>query len=318
MKQLFYILSIGSFFLVINTKAQSVANNWYGVGVVDLPNSSNNYLSEVILNEKNSKIIGVFNYYFRDSLFSNKIEGSYNKTTNRLSLGKQNIIFYRSNNTKIGIDCPMYGEFTLRSSRVETVLKGVLYTDKNHQFTCPDINFTLKKGIDIIPIKKESYTIVPKKRKEATIIAPLKETTVNTHKTDTAIVTKMPQSIDTKQLIYSSRTKVYSRDIEISSNVIKVELYDNGEIDYDSVTLYLNDKMVMPKAMLTHNAINITLALNDSLEFNELSMFADNLGLIPPNTAALILYDGKIRYEIMMLSDLSRNATIKLRKKKKE
>jgi hypothetical protein len=46
-------------------------------------------------------------------------------------------------------------------------------------------------------------------------------------------------------------------------------------------------------------------------------MFADNLGLIPPNTAALILYDGRIRHEIMMMSDLNRNATIKLRRKKK-
>jgi hypothetical protein len=320
MKGLFCILIIGLFFMVstTSTKAQSVADNWYGVGVVDLPNSSNNYLAEVILHEKNNKVTGIFNYYFRDSLFSNKIEGAFNKTTNRLTLGKQNIIFHRSNDTKIGVDCPMYGELTLRSSRVETVLKGVLFTDKTHQFTCPDINFILKKGIDIIPIKRESYTILPKKNKEATIITPRKETTVNTNRTDTAVVTNAPKSIDPKQLLYSNRTKVYMQDIEITGNSIRLEIYDNGEIDYDSVTLYLNDKMVMPKTMLKHSAINLTLPLSDSLEFNELSMFADNLGLIPPNTAALILYDGKTRYEIMLSSDLNRNATIKLRKKKKE
>jgi hypothetical protein len=320
MKHLFCVLILGASLIIIttSTRAQSVTNNWYGVGTVYLPNSSNNYMVEVILNEKNSKVTGVFNYYFRDSLFSNKIEGTFYKATNRLTLGKQNIIFHRSNDTKIGVDCPMYGEFTLRNSRVETELKGVLYADINHQYTCPDINFVLKKGIDIVPIKKEAYTILPKKNKEAIVILPRKPSVINTSKSDTAVVTKKaPETINPKQLLYFNRQKVYTQELDIQSSSIRVELYDNGQIDYDSVSLYLNDKLVLGSTVLTHNAITITLPLNDSLEFNELSMFADNLGLIPPNTAALILYDGKVRHEIMMMSDLNRNATIKLKRKKK-
>jgi len=308
-------------------QAQSIKDKWYGIGIVEVPNETNSYLGELILNEKNSKVTGVFNYYFRDSLFTNKIEGKFDKATNRLLLAKQNIIFHRSYNTKTGVDCPMYAEMTLRNSRVESVLKGMLYADKEHQFTCPVINFNFKRIKDVAPqptpplpaTKKESYTILPKKNKEATVILPRKPSVVTNVKTDTAVVTKKaPATLDPKQLLYSNRQKVYTQELDIESSSIRIELYDNGEIDYDSVSLYLNDKLVLGSTMLKQNAITMTLPLSDSLEYNELSMFADNLGLIPPNTAALILYDGKIRHEIMMSSDLSRTATIKLRKKKKE
>ncbi len=306
--------------ITIISQAQSVKDSWYGIGVAEVPNETNNYLGELVLNEKNGKVTGVFSYYFRDSLFSNKIEGRFDKVTNRLLLNKQNIMFHRSYDTKTGVDCPMYAEMTLRNSRVETVLKGALYADNEHQFTCPVINFNFKRVKDVAPpvIKKESYTILPKKNKEATVILPRKPSVVTSVKTDTAVVTKKaPVILDTKQLQYSNRQKVYTKELDIESSNIRIELYDNGQIDFDSVSLYLNDKLVLGSTMLKHSATSISIILSDSVAYNELSMFADNLGLIPPNTAALILYDGKIRHEIMMMSDLNRSATIKLRKKKK-
>lgn len=293
--KLIAIVYILFFIFTKSLHAQTISNNWYGSGTVDVVNSSNNYLAELILNEKNKKITGVFSYYFRDSLFSNKIEGTYTDDTRRLILKKQNIIFHRSNDTKIGADCPMYGEFTLRVSRTESVLNGVLFTDDDHKFTCPAINFNLKRSVDMVKIKKEAIVV---------------------SKMDSLKITS-PQKIDDKQLAYEARQKIYTNEIEIEKDSIKIELYDNGQIDYDSVSIYLNDKLVLPKTMLTLNAIKLTLPLDEKLDFNELSMFADNLGLIPPNTAALILYDGTIRYEIMMSSDLSRTATIKLLRRKR-
>ncbi|MCP2937382.1 hypothetical protein NK983_32285, partial [Salmonella enterica subsp. enterica serovar Typhimurium] len=82
------------------------------------------------------------------------------------------------------------------------------------------------------------------------------------------------------------------------SATVRVELYDNGTIDNDSVSLFLNNREVLPASRLTHKAIRLTLTLDPNLEYNELSMFAENLGAIPPNTAALILYDGNIRHEL--------------------
>ncbi len=296
-KQAFYLVFCTLIFGVVGKlSAQSVKGNWYGIGVVDVPNGGNNYLAEMILNEKNKSVSGTFNYYFRDSLFSNKIEGTYNDVTRKLLLNKQNIIFYKSTNTKIGVDCPMYGELILRVSKVESVLKGVLFSDAEHQFTCPSINVTLKKSFDTASLKPEPIIV---------------------QNIDTARVLT-PITTDLKQQIFEKRIKTYTQEIAIENDFIKIELYDNGQIDYDSVSIYLNNKLVLPETMLTHNAISIKIPLNKNLPFNELSMFADNVGLIPPNTAALILYDGTIRHEVMMSSDFNKTATIKLVRKQKD
>jgi len=45
-------------------------------------------------------------------------------------------------------------------------------------------------------------------------------------------------------------------------------------------------------------------------------MYAENLGLYPPNTELMVVTDGDKRYEVYMSSSLSQNATVVLRKKK--
>ena len=51
-------------------------------------------------------------------------------------------------------------------------------------------------------------------------------------------------------------------------------------------------------------------------EINEIAMFADNLGSIPPNTALMIVYDGKERHEVRISSTLKNNGTVRIRRKK--
>jgi hypothetical protein len=46
------------------------------------------------------------------------------------------------------------------------------------------------------------------------------------------------------------------------------------------------------------------------------SMLAENLGSIPPNTALMIVTDGKNRYEVFLSSSLTENATVELRRKR--
>ncbi len=106
------------------------------------------------------------------------------------------------------------------------------------------------------------------------------------------------------------REKVFVREIEISGGPLKLELYDNGSIDYDSVSVYLNNRLLIPKSKLDHKAIRKTIVLDSTLAYNELSMFAENLGMVPPNTAALIIYDGDKRHELVLTSDLNKTATI--------
>jgi len=118
--------------------------------------------------------------------------------------------------------------------------------------------------------------------------------------------------------IVDTRKKNYIREIELDNDRIRVEIYDNGTIDYDSVSLHLNGKEVLAKTMLNHRSIKVNIQLDPTKEFNELSMFAENLGMIPPNTAALILRDGQKEYQLLLQSDLSKSATLKLKVKKQD
>jgi hypothetical protein len=101
--------------------------------------------------------------------------------------------------------------------------------------------------------------------------------------------------------------------IEITSkerDSINIEVYDNGEIDGDSISLYLNNKSLMYKKSISDKAISFSISLPHNNKFNKLKMVAENLGSIPPNTALLIITTGKNRYEVRLASDLNKTAVI--------
>ena len=290
-------------FLVIafQLQAQTVTGKWYGLGIVKNMDGNNNYMTELSLVQKGKLVTGTMNYYFRDSLFSNAVEGTFNANTRKLSLKKQPIIFFKSSNTKIGIDCPSFAEFTLRVSKVNSILSGIMFTDDDYKYTCPEINFSLKKNEDTTIQSLETF-------KEQ----------VSEEKTEVKNI-KVNQKIVTNDVeeAFNKRAQEIFTEIEVEESTLKIEVYDNGAIDYDSVSLFLNQKEIIPKSMLHFNALSTTIQLDTNAAYNELSMFAHNEGEVAPNTAVLILYDGKKRHEIVLSSDMKKNATIKLLYKKK-
>jgi len=65
---------------------------------------------------------------------------------------------------------------------------------------------------------------------------------------------------------------------------------------------------------LTARALNIYIGLDSTTEVHELSMFADNMGEFPPNTALMVISDSQKRYEIYLSASLKQNASIRLRR----
>ena len=100
------------------------------------------------------------------------------------------------------------------------------------------------------------------------------------------------------------------KQIIVDHDSITVTLYDNGEIDGDSVTLIYNDKIITTHQMLTDKPITFTLKVTPGNTRNELVMYAENLGSIPPNTALMVIYDGKKRYELNISSTKSSNGVV--------
>ncbi len=98
--------------------------------------------------------------------------------------------------------------------------------------------------------------------------------------------------------------------IEVKSNNIKVDLYDDGDIDNDIVTVYFNNELIIDKKSLTARPHSFNLNLAEG-KTNELVLFADNLGSIPPNTALMIITDGINRFEVRLSADLKNNASVR-------
>jgi len=307
---LFFCCFICTFYA---TQAQNVTGKWYGVGKVELQNgASNAYMSELILEQKGKNISGLLNYYFRDSLFSNKISGSFDAASRTLVLNSTQIIFHKSSNTNTGVDCAMSGRFVLRIAKAESVLTGVMFANKSFRYTCPDINFKLKK---------ENF----QESLDATIPITKNETdNTDSSSTPTVATIVQPQIVaapiaiedSIKKEAFVKREKVYTKEFEITSKSVRLEFYDNGAVDGDSISVLFNNQLVLPMARLENSAIVLNLSYDESLPYNELSMFAESLGSIPPNTAVLVIYDGTRRYEVLMSSDFKKSSTIKLYKRK--
>jgi len=272
----FVFLQIG----FLNAQQGLLDGSWYSNGSVTIQGNTNNYLGELKLHQKGKSVFGEFNYYFRDSLFKNKIEGYFDPNSHYFLIKTFPIILHSSYSTKTGVDCAMRGEFLLRVSRVGSYLAGKLIADDVYKYTCPNISFTFEKNSDTIsPIEVA---------KQDSQIEEAKKIDTNTVHLDPLVVITQKQ--------FEERPKDFFKEMDITSKTIDIELTDNGVIDYDSISVFFNNKLLLKKTMLTHRPINLTLTIDDNLPFNELGMFANNEGLIPPNTATLVITDGDNKY----------------------
>ena len=134
----------------------------------------------------------------------------------------------------------------------------------------------------------------------------------DTKKDIPSIIPEIKKTDTIKQRIsgFEPRRKDIIKTIPIYQPTFKVDFYDNGEIDGDSITVFYNGKIILSHKMLTTKAISLTLALDENVRENIVTMYADNLGTIPPNTALMIVTDGDKRYEVRIESDTEKSGSV--------
>lgn len=108
----------------------------------------------------------------------------------------------------------------------------------------------------------------------------------------------------------TTRTTTLVNTFQVSSPHIVIQLFDNAEIDGDVVTVYHNGQMIVNRQSLTHKAITITIDASKENAHHEFIMVADNLGLIPPNTALMRITAGGQKFELEVSSDFDNNSKI--------
>ncbi len=98
---------------------------------------------------------------------------------------------------------------------------------------------------------------------------------------------------------------------------ITLNVYDNGVVDGDTVSIYYNGKLLASRQRISANPITIQVELDENAASHEITLYAENLGSIPPNTALVIVIAGGKRHELHSSSSLTENAVMILEYKPK-
>lgn len=228
---------------------------------------------------KDNDIMGnAYNYYDKDRFTKINFTGRYNPQTKRMVIIENAVVQYNVPNNCV----PCIKTYDLNWSEMgKQALDGEW---KGHEMGNSNICPPGK-----IHLEKESVPVFP----------------VDVFQNDT--MARLQQSLKLKD-----REKEVVQTITIDTSDIKIELYDNAEIDGDTVTIFLNNTLLVYRKMLTDKplTINITAFPNTDYEF---MMYADNLGRIPPNTSLMVITAGKKRYEMRISSSEQKSAVVKFR-----
>jgi hypothetical protein len=101
------------------------------------------------------------------------------------------------------------------------------------------------------------------------------------------------------------------KEIKVDTGSIRLDFYDNAEIDGDSISVLLNDKLVAEHQLLGIKPITMYVKIDPEHLEQEVTMVAENLGTIPPNTALLIITAGDKKYQLFLASDKQKSAQVR-------
>lgn len=103
--------------------------------------------------------------------------------------------------------------------------------------------------------------------------------------------------------------------INVSNRLIKFEIRDYLREDFDTVSIYLNRRPLAKKIGIFKKPYKQTFRLDANSELNEIILFAENLGHVPPNTSDLLIIDGNRKHKLIIRSSNVESAVVYLRYK---
>ena len=322
--------------LSVATYSQMITGVWKG--------KINRQKAEVKIIQNGDSLTGTSYYYESPTNYRRySIKGFFDINTNEAIWWDDQLIEERSGNrsstpgkipllSRADFNCPGGGKMMLDGKTgkpEEENPRGDLHLDKISEGSFSDewdnvIDNYLAGGNDpdfidsVSQIARQPViiekTTEPVTEKKPVFIKPAQPVTVK-EEPKTIVTTPEPVKQQTVEEKFASRKKTFSKEILVSGDSIELRFYDNAEVDGDSISLFLNDKLIFEHIRLTEKAYIIKLAVNDLGESNELTMVAENLGSIPPNTSYMIVWVGETRYDAQLQSTEGSSAMVRFVKK---
>jgi hypothetical protein len=272
-----HFLSILLLITGISLSAQDINGIWKGKVVMAPSGCFPVYNIELQIQMAGSNITGTA-YHFSDSLnyLKENFEGTYNRDSNLITIKEIGIVTF-----KIKEDCvPCIKTYKLSFHRgggnvvSEEQLRGTWSTPTG-------------KAIDGKTVC-EPGSIVLTRFDKATFKPEL----------------KLPPSL-------TKRKAELVKEIKVDTGNIKIDFYDNGQIDGDTISVYVNNMPLVSYRMLKTQPVTMNIRVDERRTVQEVIMVGENLGSIPPNTALMIVTAGAKRYQLYLTSDEQKNAMVR-------
>jgi hypothetical protein len=168
-------------------------------------------------------------------------------------------------------------------------------------------------------------TINPPPKKNTTTAKTKSITTSKTNAAATVIADttgKITQpvvksSISEKKIItpevLRTRENALAKTITVNTDEVTIKLYDNGEIDGDSISVFVDKQLTLSHKGLSASPIVLKLKFDENEDEHEVVMVAENLGRIPPNTSLMVITAGDQRYQVQITSTEQKNAMVRFK-----
>ena len=101
------------------------------------------------------------------------------------------------------------------------------------------------------------------------------------------------------------------QEIKVDTGTLRLDFYDNAQIDGDSISVSVNNRVIVSNQLLGLKPITVYVKVDASNPEQEVTMIGENLGTIPPNTALLIVTTGNKRYQLFLASNGKKNAQVR-------
>lgn len=272
-------LLLGCLLITMVARAQDISGTWTGnYGKIPLNPSPEKLVVELFLYQ-DSLITGATHLYYKKNHYEHyKIKGVYHRSDSSIYFTEDSTIA-----VKLGFmatNC--LGNYQMKLTVTDSTMQwNGKWSDKSRAlFHCPSTRVWLSKPH-------------PKPAQPA-----LENASVPSVVEDDKLLARKP---DIQSLIEIGKMEMDS---------IKIELYDNGTIDQDSVSLYYNQSLLVNKKMISTKPITLYISIPAHETVGKLKLIAENLGSIPPCTALMIVTTRKKRHEVTLSSNFDSNAVV--------
>lgn len=252
--------------------AQDISGVWVGNYKPALVSTNPEKLVVEIFVYNDSIITGASHLYYKHDQYEHyKIYGKYRK--------KESFIYFSEDSTiavKLGFmeeNCLGNYKMTLTSTGKLLQMTGKWEDNSKALFRCSATGVWLEKKID--------------EKIQETNSQPIDK--------------KLERRSDIQSLVEISNAEKDS---------ILIELYDNGIVDNDSASIYLDDSLLINKQFVSSKPISFYISLDKQRPLSKLKLVAENLGSIPPCTVLMIVKTKKKRYEVNLSSNFSSNGVV--------